>query len=40
MSEKAQNKALENGKELNEEEKTKMLSLPQCKSDFEIFDDE
>ena len=40
MLEKAWNKTLENGKELNEEEQEEILSLPQCKSDFEISDDE
>ena len=40
MLEKAWNKTLENGKELNEEEQEEILSLPQCKLDFEISDKE
>ena len=40
MLEEARNKTLANGQELNEVEQAEILSLPQCKFDFEISDDE
>ena len=40
MLEEASNKALANGKKINEGEQTKILSQPQCKLDFEISDEE
>ena len=40
MLEEAWNKALANGKELNEGKQTEILSLAQCKSDFEISNED
>ena len=40
MLEEASNKALANDKKIDEGEQAEILSQPQCKLDFEIFDEE